>query len=117
MLRIDIAVCEMMVALQAQFPARRDRLIQALRIDVNWRMYVKAGKVTYTRLEECNSFVAHQKAFHPEPLMKTVEEWLRAELADKKFALEKEGGALASLSAQDSAGGYANGRLVTTLLD
>ena len=39
-LQADIPVSEMMKALQAQFPERRDELIEMLGIDLNWRMHM-----------------------------------------------------------------------------
>lgn len=39
-LQADIPVSDMMKALQAQYPERRDELIEMLGIDVNWRMHM-----------------------------------------------------------------------------
>ena len=38
-LQADIAVSDMMTALQAQFPERREILIKLLGIDLKWRMH------------------------------------------------------------------------------
>lgn len=75
-------------------------------------LYMKGGQLARNeRLEACDTFLNHRNNNNSqEPLMRTVETWLRAELAEEQ---EKEGGDLYVLDAQNSAGGFANGRLGT----